>query len=171
MKTLTAKLAVAALLVAGAHVKADQFTQLITGVEASYNVYTECQNAVNTWYAASAQNKNVSGIKARMTKGMTSAANYLKPAVVIAASVTLAAAANNDVCKCPKLNTLAPSAVGLLTALTVVNYGWNNRDAQTQAADSAAEATAAANAQAAYQSATAASTDSKAKLAATVSKK
>jgi hypothetical protein len=175
MKTLTAKLAVAALLVAGA-AQAGQnlgISVLATGA-AVWHANDAFQNASATWYANQSAQQN----KTRLQKAkafVTNAKGYALPAAQVVSAGLLAARATN--CPCTPNFVAAhvsqEQAVIFLTALTVGKKLYNDRTDAQVAADAAvvtavetSAAQAAANAQAAAQSA---STDSKAKAA--VSKK
>ena len=159
MKTLTAKLAVAALLVAGATVKADQFSAVLTTAAVAWNVNDASRTVSTNWYAAQASKK-----KTKLQKSVSAVTNYALPAAQVAAAALLAAKANGF-CPCERVDAYVTptSAIVGLTALTLGNYYWNNRSAAQQAADAAvvsAVEAAAASAEASVQSATSSTTAS-----------
>ncbi|MFI5333031.1 MAG: hypothetical protein ACHQVS_02930 [Candidatus Babeliales bacterium] len=153
MKTLTAKLAVAALLVAGAaQAETNTATVLASGVMATASVFDAGQSLATTWYAQ--QNKNAS----RLQRASGAAVNYGLPVAQIAATALLAARANG--CDCSVTNSvtgkLSPlAALGALTVLTTGKLLWNKRSAAQVTADAAVAAQVQASAQAAAQATTA----------------
>jgi hypothetical protein len=163
MKTLTAKLAVAALLVAGATVKAETNPFVAVGSTAliAWNVNDATKTVSANWSAAQAS-KN----KTKLQRGLSTVTNYALPAVQVAAAALLAVRANDLDGRTyfsgpeSKLNVTQTSALVVLTGLTLGKHYWNNRTAAQQAADAAvvsAVEAAAASAQAAVSSSTATS--------------
>lgn len=156
MKTLTAKLAVAALLVCGA---AQANTDLLIVGLTGWNINDATSTLSTNWANAQASKKATKAQRLQAT-----AVNYGLPAAQIAATGFLAArAAGLDLTvKAHDLNLVSSrqAFVGL-AALTVGKYYYNNRTAAQVAADAAVVAAVQAEAQSLQTSATAATASRK----------
>lgn len=145
MKTLTAKLAVAALLVAGS-VQANVYVN--TGMFV-INANDAIQTATASWYS-------VQQGKTKLQRATGAAVNYGLPAAQFVAAAVLAARASGYTCNdCKytpdfvKAHFTAPVAAAGLTMLTLGKYLYSNRTDAQVVADAAAEAAVAAAAQSA----------------------